>query len=57
MTVGEWEDRAEACRLAGEKLVIAPDQYASLVRLKLCSDPGNPLHHDEHLFGVPLVVR
>lgn len=57
MTVGEWEERAEEHRLAGEPLRIGPDEYASLVRLKLCGDPGNPLHHDEHLFGVPLVVR
>ncbi len=57
MTATEWHDRAEACRLAGDRLVIDPDEYASLVRLKLCSDPGNPLHHDLDLFGVPLVVQ
>jgi hypothetical protein len=56
MTVTEWEERAEEHRLAGEPLTIGPDEYAALVRLRLCSDPLSMADHDETLFGVPLVV-
>lgn len=55
-TVGEWEERAEACRLAGDKLVIDPGEYAALVRLKLAHDPLDAADHTADLFGVPLVV-
>lgn len=57
MTVGEWEERAEACRLAGDPLRVDPAEYASLVRLRLCHDSLNREDHSKHLFGVPLVVE
>lgn len=57
MTVGEWEERAEAARLDGVPLTIGPDEYAALVRLRLCSDPIDIAEHDHDLFGVPLVVQ
>ncbi len=56
MTVTEWEERAEEHRLAGEPLRIDPDEYASLVRLRLCHDPLSMEDHSRWLFGVPLVV-
>lgn len=57
MTKEEWTACAVAHAVAGIPLIVTPDQYAELVRLRMCSDPGNPLHHDEHLLGVPLEVR
>lgn len=57
MTRDEWVERVEEHRSVGEPLVIGPDEYAELVRLRMCSSPGNPVHHDEHLLGVPLEVR
>ncbi len=56
MTVTEWEERAEACRLAGDVLTIDPGEYDALVRLKLAHDPITPEDATSHLFGVPLVV-
>ena len=57
MTIGEWEERAEVARLAGEPLRIGPAEYAALVRLKLAHDPLTMADHSSHLFGVPLVVE
>ena len=56
MTVGEWEERAEAARLDGVPLHVDPGEYAALVRLRLCHDPLSMEDHTSHLFGVPLVV-
>lgn len=57
MTREEWRERAEEHRSAGVPLRIGADEYAELVRHRLCSDPANLAHHDETLFGVPLVVE
>lgn len=56
MTIGEWQDRAEAARLEGNPLTIDAAEYASLVRLRLCSDPLSMEDHSTHLWGVPIVV-
>lgn len=56
-TVGEWEELAELHRLEGESLVVSPDEYAALVRLRLCHDPLDTADHSKHLFSVPLVVK
>ncbi len=56
MTVGEWEEWAECARIEGEPLHVGPDEYASLVRLRLCRDPRDMGDHSPTLFGVRLEV-
>ncbi len=55
--VAAWRHRAAQARYAGEAVVVTREEYAELVRLRLCSDPLDIEEHDHDLWGVPLEVN
>lgn len=55
MTAEEWRERAERATFDGVPLVVGPDEYAELVRLRLAHDPLDMADHSRWLFDVPLV--
>lgn len=56
MTAAEWHALADDCRSAGAGLIVDPDGYAELVRLRLAHDPLDMADHSTHLDGVPLIL-
>lgn len=56
MTADEWVRSAQAHAFLGKPLVVTPDGYAELVRLRLAHDPADMADHSTHLLGVPLIV-
>lgn len=56
VTAEDWREMAEEHRAVGMAMVVSPDEYAELVRLRICHDPADMADHTTHVWGVPLVV-